>query len=414
MKEVLSLRSTQDLKNSRDDFPIFKERPYDKPFVFLDSAASSQKPQSVLDAERSCYEHYYANVHRGVYQFSVKATDQFEEARATVARFIGAASSKSIIFVRGATEGINLVASSYGRSQLKAGDEIILSHMEHHSNIVPWQLLRDQIGVVLKIIPMKPSGELDLDTYHHLFSDKTKFVALTHVSNALGTINPVKEMIAYAHGKGAKVLIDGCQAVPHLKVNMTDLDADFYVFSAHKCYGPTGIGALYGKEALLEAMPPYHGGGDMILSVSFEKTTYNTIPYKFEAGTPAIAQAIGFAEALRYLEQLGMDKVEAHDKELLAYATEKLTKLDGFRMIGEAKEKTAILSFLYRNVHPHDIGTILDREGIAVRAGHHCAQPVMDYYGISATTRASLGIYNVKDDIDALVHGLEKVKQLFG
>lgn len=398
----------------RKDFPVLAREVYGKKLAFLDSAASAQKPQCVIDAERQCYEEEYANIHRGVYWLSQQATKRFEAARKKVQAFINAKQDREIIFVRGGTEAINLVAHSYGKGFLKAGDEIIISEMEHHANIVPWQMLREEKGIVLKVIPFNEAGELDIDAYKELLSDKTKFVAVTHVSNALGTVNPVKEMAKLAHAVGAKILVDGCQAVPHLKVDVQDIDADFYAFSGHKLYGPTGIGVLYGKAELLQAMPPYQTGGEMIRTVTFDKTEYNVIPHKFEAGTPAIAQAIGLGAAIDYLSAFDMDDVRAHDDELVAYASAELQKIKGMRLIGTAKEKVGVVSFVLDGIHPHDIGTILDREGVAVRAGHHCAQPIMQHYQVSATVRASFGIYNNKADVDALVKALQKCQEIFG
>lgn len=402
-----------DLEAIRADFPILKTQVRGKPLVFLDSAASAQKPQAVIDAMCHCYEAEYANIHRGVYYLSQVATENYEAARVRAQKFLGAASHREIIFVRGATEGINLVAQSWGRKFMAEGDEVILSEMEHHANIVPWQMLRDQIGIVLKVVPINDRGELIWEEYEAAFSDRTKLVAMTHVSNALGTITPIAEIIETAHGHGVPVLVDGCQAVPHMPVDVQALDADFYVFSGHKLYGPSGIGVLYGKAALLEAMPPYQGGGDMIASVTFEKTTYNDLPYKFEAGTPHIAGAIGLGAAMDYVDSFDRALVAAHEQELLAMATAELRALNRVRLIGTAEQKESILSFTIDGVHPHDIGTILDDEGIAVRAGHHCAQPVMDHFGIPATTRASFSMHNGKDDVEALVKGIRRVMEIF-
>lgn len=402
-----------DLEAIRADFPILKTQVRGKPLVFLDSAASAQKPQTVIDAMRHCYEAEYANIHRGVYHLSQVATENYEAARKRAQKFLGAASHREIIFVRGATEGINLVAQSWGRNFMAEGDEVILSEMEHHANIVPWQMLRDQIGIVLKVVPINDRGELIWEEFEAAFSPRTKLVAMTHVSNALGTITPVAEIIETAHGHGVPVLVDGCQAVPHMPVDVQALDADFYVFSGHKLYGPSGIGVLYGKAALLEAMPPYQGGGDMIASVTFEKTTYNDLPYKFEAGTPHIAGAIGLGAAMDYVDSFDRALVAAHEQELLAMATAELRALNRVRLIGTAEQKESILSFTIDGVHPHDIGTILDDEGIAVRAGHHCAQPVMDHFGIPATTRASFSMHNGEDDVLALVKGIQRVMEIF-
>ena len=398
----------------RCDFPIFGRTIYGKPLTFLDSAASAQKPRVVIDAVRNLYESGYANIHRGIYKLSQEATDAYEATRETVRQLINAERTEECIFVRGATEGINLVAQSYGRAFLEPGDEIILSNIEHHSNIVPWQLLRDEKKLKLRVAPVDDDGQVDLEAYKALLGRRTKIVALVHVSNAIGTILPVKEMIALAHEVGAKVLIDGCQAVPHMPVDVRELDADFYVFSGHKIYGPTGIGVLYAKFDLLEAMPPWQGGGDMISTVTFEKTTYNDLPHKFEAGTPNIAGGIALKAALDYVTSIGYHQIQEYEKELYAYASERLRQVNSLRMIGTARDKAAVLSFVLEGIHPHDTGTILDREGIAVRTGHHCAQPTMDRFGVTATVRASFGIYNNKEDVDRLVAGLEKVRDIFG
>jgi len=403
-----------DVARIRQDFPILSQRVYDKPLVYFDSAASAQKPKAVIECIKRTYETEYANVHRGVHYMSQKATDAMERARDRVRAFMNARSEREIIFVRGATEGINLVADSWGRQNLKPGDEIVLSQMEHHSNIVPWQLIAERTGAVIKVVPVNDAGELEMDAYEALLGDRTAIVALTHVSNALGTITPMAEIIRLAHARGVPVLVDGCQAIPHLAVDVQALDADFYVFSGHKLYGPSGIGVLYGKEALLEAMPPYQGGGEMIDVVTFEKTTYADLPFKFEAGTPHIAGAIALGAAIDYLTGLGLEKIAAHEDDLLAYGTQQLGKINSLRLIGTAAQKTAILSFVLDDVHPHDIGTILDREGIAVRTGHHCAQPIMERYDISATVRASLGLYNTREEIDALVTALGRVQEIFG
>ena len=403
-----------DVNVLRQDFPILTEEVYGKPFTYLDSAASAQKPRQVIEAISKVYSTEYSNVHRGVHYMSQKATDAMEEAREKIRSFINASSIREIIFVRGATEGINLIASSWGRRNLSAGDEIILTMLEHHSNIVPWQLIAEEVGASLKGVPIDRDGVLDMETYSNLLSDKTKFVAVTHVSNALGTILPVTELIRLAHERGAKVLVDGCQAAPHMKIDVRSLDADFYVLSGHKIYGPSGIGILYGKEKLLEAMPPYQGGGEMIDVVTFDKTTYADLPFKFEAGTPHIAGAIGMGAAVNYITAVGLDNIAAHENDLLKYGTNKLKGIDSLEIVGQAPEKAAILSFNLTGVHPHDVGTILDREGIAVRTGHHCAQPVMDYFDIASTVRASLGLYNNRSDIDALVAALERVKEIFG
>ena len=403
-----------DIEAIRADFPIFGEEIYGKPLVFLDSAASAQKPRAVIDRVRDLYETGYANIHRGVYKFSQEATEAYESTRETVRGFINARSPKEIVFLRGATEGINLVAQSYGRSFLEAGDEILLTTIEHHSNIVPWQLLAEEKGLIIKVAPVTDEGELDLEGFKALLSERTKIAAFLHVSNAIGTVMPVAEMIAAARDAGAKVLIDGCQAVPHMPVDVQALDADFYVFSGHKLYGPTGIGVLYGKEALLDAMPPWQGGGDMIEHVTFERTTYNELPQKFEAGTPNIAGGIGLKPAIEYVAALGLERIAAHEADLLAYADSRLRDFNDIRIVGQATHKAAIVSMVMEGCHPHDMGTILDREGIAVRAGHHCAQPTMERFGIPGTARASFGLYNSRADVDALIRGLEKVKSIFG
>jgi cysteine desulfurase/selenocysteine lyase len=398
----------------REDFPIFAQRVHGKPLVYLDNAATSQKPQAVIDSLARYYSSQNANIHRGVHTLSELATYEYEKARGKIKLFLNASDSREIIFVRGATEGINLVAQSYGRKFIKAGDEIIISAMEHHSNIVPWQMLCEQVGAVLRVIPMNDDGELLMDEYDKLLSSKTKFVSVVYLSNSLGTINPVKEIIKRAHKRGIPVLIDGAQSTSHLSVDVQDLDCDFYVFSGHKVFGPTGIGVLYGKTALLDAMPPYQGGGDMISSVTFEKTTYNALPYKFEAGTPNIAGAIALGVAIDYVRAIGLDAIAAYERELVNYATERLSAIDGIRIIGTAKEKSSVVSFVMKNIHAHDIGTIVDQEGIAIRTGHHCTQPVMKRFGIPATARASFAFYNTTQEIDALVKALAKVKEIFG
>ena len=397
----------------KKDFPLLNQTIHGKPLVYLDSSASSQKPQCVIDAISNYYQHDHSNIHRGVHTLSQRATEKYERARSTIQQFIHAKDPHEIIFVRGATEAINLVAQSYGRVQWKAGDEIIVSEMEHHSNLVPWQMVCEQVGAVLKFIPVTDAGDLDLTVYESLFSARTKFVAITHASNVLGTINPIKEMVKIAHQQDVPVLVDGAQAFPHVSVDVLDLDCDFYVFSSHKAYGPTGIGVLYGKSDLLDTMPPYQGGGSMIEQVTLHKSTYVSSPYKFEAGTPNIEGAIGFEAAIHYLQQIGMDNVAAHEQALLHYATEKLASIDGLKIIGTAKNKVGVLSFVLDTIHPHDVGTILDHEGIAVRAGHHCAMPLMARYNIPACVRASFGIYNSKEDIDALVGGLVAAKRIF-
>ncbi len=412
--DTSSLSTPLNIVQVREDFPILSQQIYDKPLVYFDTAASAQKPTAVIDAIKHTYETEYANVHRGVHYMSQKATDAMEGARETVRAFINAASEREIIFVRGATEGINLVADCWGRQNLKPGDEIILSQMEHHSNIVPWQLIAERTGAVLKVVPVNDAGELEMDAYEGLLGDRTAMVALTHVSNALGTITPMAEIIRLAHARDVPVLVDGCQAIPHLPVDVQALDADFYVFSGHKLYGPSGIGVLYGKEALLNAMPPYQGGGEMIDLVTFEKTSYADLPFKFEAGTPHIAGIIALGVAIDYITGLGLEKIAAHEDDLLAYGTEQLGKINSLRFVGTAAEKTAILSFVLDDVHPHDVGTILDREGVAVRTGHHCAQPIMERYDIAATVRASIGLYNTREEIDVLVTALGRVQEIFG
>jgi cysteine desulfurase/selenocysteine lyase len=398
----------------RADFPILAQKIRGKDLVYLDNAASCQKPNAVIDAISDLYRNDYANIHRGVHTLSVRSTDKFESARGKVRDFINAASEKEIIFVRGATEAINLVAQSYGRANIKAGDEILITGMEHHSNIVPWQLLCEQTGAVLKVAPINRKGELIYETFEALLSDKTRLVAVAHMSNALGTINPVEKIIAAAHARSVPVLLDGAQAAPHMKVDVKALDCDFYAFSGHKLYGPSGIGVLYGKQALLEAMPPYQGGGDMIRKVTFEKSDYNKLPYKFEAGTPSIADVVGLGAAIDYLNAVGMENVAAYEAELLDYATERARNIDGLTIIGEAAQKGAILSFVLENVHPHDIGTMLDSLGIAIRAGHHCAMPVMDFFEVPATARASFAMYNTRAEIDVLMQGIESLIKVFG
>jgi len=398
----------------RADFPILAEQIRNKPLVYLDNAASCQKPNAVIDAIADFYRRDYANIHRGVHTLSVRATDKFEAAREKVRAFINAAQAKEIIFVRGATEAINLVAQTYGKANIQAGDEIVITAMEHHSNIVPWQMLCAQTGAVLKVAPMNLAGELLLSEFEALLSDKTKLVAVVHMSNALGTINPVKAMIAAAHAKNIPVLLDGAQAIPHMAVDVQALDCDFYAFSGHKLYGPSGIGVLYGKQALLEAMPPYQGGGDMIRTVTFAKSTYAGLPHKFEAGTPAIADVVGLGAAIDYLNAIGMDAIADYEAELLAYATEQAERIDVLKIIGTAAEKGAILSFTLNHIHPHDIGTMLDSLGIAIRAGHHCAMPVMDFYGVPATARASFAMYNTKEEVDVLMSGIKGLIETFG
>ena len=406
-------RTAFDVQRVRRDFPILAERVHGKPLVYLDSANTSQKPQSVLDAMDAYYRHANANIHRATHLLSERATALYEGARAKAAAFVNAPDAHSVILTKGTTDGINLVAQSYGRSTLRPGDEILISWLEHHSNIVPWQLLCEQSGAVLRVVPIDETGEVDLEQYAALLSSRTRIVAMGHVSNALGTVNPVRQIIEQAHARGAVVLIDGAQAVPHLAIDVQALDCDFYVFSSHKMYGPTGVGVLYGRRSLLEAMPPYQGGGDMIASVTFEKTLYNVVPYKFEAGTPNIGGVVGFGAAVDYLMAIDRDGALAHEDAVLAYATSRVREISGARIIGEARHKTGVLSFLLEGVHPHDAGTILDREGVAVRTGQHCAQPVMDRYGITATIRASLGVYNTREEIDVLVRALERVRGVF-
>jgi len=398
----------------REDFPVLKQQVHGKPLVYLDSAATSQKPKVVIDTVTQYYLAENSNVHRGIHFLSEQATRAFEESRAKVARFLNASTAQEIIFVRGSTEGINLVAQSFGRMRVKAGDEIIISAMEHHSNIVPWQILCQETGAVLRVVPINDRGEFLVDEYAKLLSPKTRLVSVVHVSNALGTINPVKRIVEMAHSRGVPVLIDGAQAAPHLAIDVQELDCDFYVFSSHKLFGPTGVGVVYGKAHHLEAMPPYQGGGDMILSVTFEKTLYNVIPFKFEAGTPHIAGVIGLGAAIDYLDGVGLDRIAAYERGLLAYATEAVSAVPGVRLIGTAKEKASIVTFVLEGVHAHDIGTILDQEGIAIRTGHHCAQPVLQRFGVPATARASLAFYNTRGEIDALVRGIRKVTELFG
>jgi cysteine desulfurase / selenocysteine lyase len=402
-----------DVKAVRDDFPILATRLYGKPLVYLDNAATTQKPQAVIDRLTRYYAHENANVHRGVHSLSERATEAYERARQTVCRFLNAADPQGIVFVRGTTEAINLVAQTYGRVHVGTGDEIVLTVMEHHSNIVPWQMLCEQKGARLRVVPMTDSGELRLDEYEALLSDRTRIVAVGHVSNALGTINPIRRIVEIAHARGVPVLVDGAQAVSHLAVDVQALDCDFYAFSGHKLFGPTGIGVLYGKPQLLDGMPPYQGGGDMIRSVRFEKTLYNTLPYKFEAGTPNIAGAIGLSAAIEYLQLLGFERIAEHERDLLAHGTRALMNIPGLKFTGTASEKAGILSFVLEGVHPHDVGTILDREGIAIRTGHHCCQPLMDRLGVPATARASLSLYNTREEIDALASALSRVREVF-
>jgi cysteine desulfurase/selenocysteine lyase len=403
-----------DVRRIREDFPILAQTVHGRPLVYLDNAATTQKPLAVIDALTTYYRQDNANVHRGVHLLSERATKAFEDARATIRRFLNAASTHEIVFTRNATEGINLVAQAFLRGRLGAGDEVVISTMEHHSNIVPWQMVCAERGASLRVIPMSDDGVLDLDAYGRLLGPRTRLVSIVQLSNALGTINPVREMIAMARQHGVPVLVDGAQAVHHLPVDVTALDADFYVFTGHKIYGPTGIGVLYGRERWLDAMPPYQGGGDMISSVTFEKTSYNTLPYKFEAGTPNIAGAVGLAAAVEYLSAIGLDRIAAHERDLLGYGTAALEQVPGLRLIGTAPEKSSVLSFVIDGVHPHDIGTVVDQEGVAIRTGHHCTQPLMQRLGVPATARASLALYNTREEIDALVAALGKVRGLFG
>jgi len=403
-----------DIQTIRNDFPILSQQVYGKPLAYLDNAATTQKPQCVIEALQHYYEHNNANVHRGVHALSERATAAYEGARRIIADFFHAGSTRQVIFTRGTTEAINLIASSWGGANIKAGDEILITYMEHHSNIVPWQMLCEKTGAVLKVAPINEAGELIMEEFEALLSKRTKLVGAVHMSNALGTINPVTEIISKAHAVGAVVLIDGAQAAAHLPVDVQALDCDFYVTSAHKMYGPTGMGVLIAKEELLEAMPPYQGGGDMIRMVTFEKTEYNEIPYKFEAGTPHIAGAIGFAKALEYISSIGFEAIAKREKELLAYATDKAMAFDGLRLIGTARDKACVLSFVLDGIHPHDLGTIVDREGVAIRAGHHCAMPVMQFYKVPATARASFSIYNTEAEVDALFAALKKAQEIFG
>ncbi len=402
-----------DTEKIRQDFPILQRRVRGKQLVYLDNAASTQKCVQTIAAIRKAYEQEYANVHRGVHTLSQIATEAFEGARKKAQYFLNAASEKEIIFVRGATEGINLVASSFVRPRVSEGDEILITHMEHHSNIVPWQMLCQEKGTKLVVVPINDEGEMIAEDFDRLLGPNTKFVSVGHISNALGSINPVKDIIRKCHSLGVPVMVDGAQAAPHLAVDVQDLDSDFYTFSGHKVYGPTGIGILHGKAEHLESMPPYQGGGDMISSVSFSGTTYNEIPYKFEAGTPNIAGTIGLGASLDYISEIGLDRIAAHEKEVLDYGTEALSQIPGLQFIGTAREKAGVLSFIIKDIHPNDIGTILDQEGIAIRTGQHCAEPVMDRFGVHSTARASLGLYNTKEEIDALVRGLETVLRIF-
>ena len=407
------LEAPSNVYRIREDFPTLKQKVHGKPLIYLDNAATSQKPQTVLDTLLRYYTSENSNVHRGLHFLSELATKKYEDARIKIQRFINAADFREIIFVRGTTEAINLVACTYGRQHVRAGDAIVISALEHHSNIVPWQMLCEEKGAFLRVVPINDRGELLLEEYEKLLTPRTRLVAVNHVSNALGTVNPIRKIVELAHQRGIPVLVDGAQAVPHTRVDVRELDCDFYAFSGHKVYGPTGIGVLYGKAALLETMPPFQGGGDMISSVTFEKTTYNKIPYKFEAGTPNIAGVIGLGAAIDYLNSIDMEAVAVYEHGLLEYATDAISAVPGVRLIGTAREKAAVVSFVLDGVHPHDVGTILDQEGIAVRAGHHCAQPVMDRFGVPATVRASLGLYNTREEIDTLAAGLHKVSEVF-
>jgi cysteine desulfurase/selenocysteine lyase len=406
-------RPAYDVNAIRSHFPIFQRTVFEKPLSYLDSGASSQQPNVVIDAVRNLHEHQYANVHRGVHTLSMESTHLYDEARAKVRDYIKAKTSEEIIFTRGATESINLVAQAYARPRLSPGDEVLITHMEHHSNIVPWQLVCEQTGAHLKVVSINEQGELDMDSFHALLNERTKMVAVVHISNALGTVNPIQDIISSAHNIGVPVLVDGAQGAPHAPVNVDLLDVDFYVFSGHKLYGPTGIGVLYGKKSLLENMQPYQGGGDMILSVRFEKTEYNTLPYKFEAGTPNISGAVGLGAAIDFIQEVGIEAIAAQENALVEKATAALSNIEGVRIIGAAKERAGLVSFVIEGVHPHDIGTLLDGEGIAIRAGHHCAQPLMEFYGVPATARASFGMYSTEDEVDRLVEAVKKVIRMF-
>jgi len=402
-----------DVERVRADFPILKQEVYGKPLVYLDNAATTQKPQAVVDALTRYYTEDNSNIHRGVHALSMRATDAYESVRETVRSFIGAAETDEIIFVRGATEGINLVAATYGATNIGEGDGVLITNMEHHSNIVPWQIVCKDKGANLRVVPMSEAGDLDMDAYEKLLTPRTRIAALSYVSNALGTVNPVEEMVRMAHDRGIPVLLDAAQAVPHMPVDLQALRCEFLTFSAHKAYGPTGVGAVYVRKDILEKMPPYQGGGDMIAMVTFEKTTYNKIPHKFEAGTPNIAGVIGMGAALDYISGLGWDGLLAHEDDVVHYAADTIGGLDGIRLIGTPKRRTGAVSFVIEGVHPHDAGTILDREGIAIRAGHHCSQPVMDFFGVPATVRASFGVYNTREEVDRLAEGINKVLEVF-
>jgi cysteine desulfurase / selenocysteine lyase len=411
---VIQAAPAFDVERVRKDFPILHQKVHGKPLVYLDNAATTQKPLAVIEAIANYYRHDNSNIHRGVHTLSERATEAYEKVRVAAQKFLNAADTKEIIFVRGTTEAINLVAQSYGRKNVGSGDEILITAMEHHSNIVPWQLLCEEKGAKLRVAPINDRGELLLDEFEKLLGPKTKIVAVGHISNALGTINPVREIVRMAHDRDIPVLVDGAQAAPRIPVDVQALDCDFYAISGHKMYGPTGIGVLYGKAEFLEAMPPYQGGGDMIASVSFDKTVYNRLPYKFEAGTPNIADTIGLGAAIEYLNHLGLEAVDRHEAGLLSHATQAVESIPGVRVVGTAREKAGVLSFVMDEIHPHDIGTILDNEGIAIRTGHHCAQPVMQRFNIPATARASFGLYNTREEVDALVAGIHRVREVLG
>ena len=413
MTPVAAPRAAMDVSAIRAAFPILRRHVHGTPLVYLDNAATTQKPQAVIDRLVRYYSEEHANIHRGVHALSVEATDAYDAARERVRQFLNASEAREIVFVRGATEAINLVAGTFGRSRVGAGDEVVVSEMEHHSNIVPWQMLCEEKGAGLRVIPISDAGDLRLDEYRRLLGARTRLVAVTHVSNALGTINPVEEIVRLAHNHGIPVLIDGAQAVAHMPVDVQAIGCAFYVFSGHKVLGPTGVGVLYGRSSLLDAMPPYQGGGDMIRSVTFERTLYDVVPHRFEAGTPHIAGAVGLAAAIEYLMAIGLDRVEAHEQELLTHGTEALSWVPGLRLTGTARRKAGILSFVMDEIHPHDIGTILDRDGIAIRAGHHCCQPLMARLGVPATARASLALYNTREEIDALAASLRRVREVF-
>jgi len=408
----MKTREAIDIEQIRGDFPILRETVHGKPLVYLDNAATSQRPRQVVEAVKIFCEHDNANIHRGVHMLSQRATEQYERSRKAVQKFVNARKPQEIVFTRGTTEAINFVASAWGTKNLKPGDEILLSQMEHHSNIVPWQMLCERTGASIKVVDVTDQGELDIEDFKRKLSDRTKLVSLTHVSNALGTINPVKQLAELAHQAGALMLVDGAQSVPHLKIDVQDLDADFFAFSGHKVYGPTGIGVLYGKYGLLESMPPYQGGGDMIRRVTFEKTDYAEPPARFEAGTPNISGAVGLMAAISYVESIGLDAIAEHERELIGYANARLSEIDGLRIIGTAENKGSVVSFVVDGIHPHDLGTILDMDGVAIRAGHHCAQPLMARFGVPATARASVAVYNTQDEIDALAQSIRKAKEL--